>query len=330
MPYDGKLLALARTELERIKADNAAEQIRRQSYVYAVRPEIQEIDAEMRGQMSELVRLTVSHAPDIAERIDAMRIRSLAIQDRRAQLLSEMKLPEDYLDEIISCPRCRDTGIYEGGVCACLDKLYNKELTKELGTLISSGRESFESFDLKLYPPGIDPVHGVSPRETMYIVFRRCKAYAEKFPDNSPKNLMFQGGTGLGKTFLSACIARVVAAKGYSVCYDSAASALDCFEKAKFSHDEDAEAASTRVKRMLECDLMILDDLGTEMVTQMSVSALYTLVNTRLVNGKSTVISTNLSADELSAKYTPQIVSRLLGEYIRFPFIGSDIRQIKR
>jgi DNA replication protein DnaC len=156
-----------------------------------------------------------------------------------------------------------------------------------------------------------------------------CEKYAENFP-NVSSNLLFQGGTGLGKTYLSACIARVVANKGYSVCYDSAAAALETFERQRFSRDADtAEAAAARAERMLSCDLMLLDDLGTEMVTSLSTSALYTLLNTRLVNGRRTVISTNLSDEELRRRYPQQICSRLEGEFLHLPFVGKDIRLMK-
>ena len=162
------------------------------------------------------------------------------------------------------------------------------------------------------------------------MVSEACKRYAENFSDTS-RNLLFQGGTGLGKTYLSACIARVVAARGFSVCYDTASAALDNYEKAKFSRDtEEGEAAAVRIRRMESCDLMILDDLGTEMPTPMAQSALYTLVNNRLVNGKKTIVSTNLSNDELAKRYTPQIASRILGEFQCLPFLGTDIRRLKR
>ena len=123
----------------------------------------------------------------------------------------------------------------------------------------------------------------------------------------------------------------VIAEKGYSVCYDSASSALEAFERQKFSRDpDDAEAASIRVQRMLSCDLMILDDLGTEMVTPMSLSALYTLINSRLNGNLRTIISTNCTDEELERRYTPQICSRIKGEFLELPFCGTDIRQLKR
>ena len=139
------------------------------------------------------------------------------------------------------------------------------------------------------------------------------------------------GGLLLGFGRLLGLGGLVVAEKGFSVCYDSASAALESYERAKFGRDtEDGEAAALRVRRMESCDLMILDDLGTEMITPMSLSALYTLINTRLVNGRKMIISTNCSEEDLAKKYTPQICSRIAGEFIALPFVGQDIRKLKR
>ena len=330
MPYDGKLLAQAREALEQRRADNAAEQQRRLSLVYARDPEIEQIDLRLRRQMAELVRLTVSRAPDLAEKLEVLKRDNLELQAERAERLTALGLPIDYLDEIVSCPICRDTGMDGAQPCRCLKKLYNQALTKELSALLRHGDESFERFDLSLYDE--QPLEGstVSPRFAMERIFAQCRKFADSFPEVS-SNLLFQGGTGLGKTYLSACIARVVADKGYSVCYDSAASALEAFEAQKFARDpETAEAAAARVRRMLDCDLMILDDLGTEMITSVTVSALYTLINSRLNAGKKTIISTNCTDEELLRKYTPQICSRIVGEFVRFRFVGRDIRLLKK
>ena len=330
MPYDGKLLARARAALDNRKADNLAEQQRRQARVYAEVPEVREIDLRLRAHMAQLVRLTIGKGPDLKERIAALREENLDLQMRRAELLTKKGFGADYLDEIVSCPLCRDTGIYEGGVCRCLDMLYNRELTKELGTLMRRGDESFERFDLSLYPDAADPESGLVPRVVMKKVADACRRYAENFSERSG-NLLFEGGTGLGKTYLSACIARVVSARGFSVCYDTASAALEYYERAKFARDSaEGETAATRIRRMESCDLMILDDLGTEMTTPMAQSALYTLVNNRLVAQRKTIISTNLDSDELARRYTAQIASRILGEFQRLPFVGTDIRRLRR
>ena len=160
----------------------------------------------------------------------------------------------------------------------------------------------------------------------MEIIYETCVEYARKFGKNS-MNLFFNGAPGLGKTFLSACIAHVVSENGYSVVYDMASSVFSRFEDVKFLRTEDPEEARSEVKRYLECDLLIFDDLGTEMTTQFTVSALYEIINTRLITGKKTIVSSNLTLDELSRRYSEQIMSRLEGEYQVLTFRGDDIRK---
>ena len=322
MSYDGKLLARARDELDRIRDDNAAKRARRISEAYAAKPELRACDDALRAQMAELLRLALARDAEAEHRLEELRADNLALQRRRGELLRQLGHGEDWLDEIVSCEKCRDSGVYRGGVCDCLKRLYNAELTRDVGVLLRSGDESFDKFDLSLYDAVPLAGTGVVPRETMKKVLSVAEDFARRFPEGAG-SLLFQGGTGLGKTFLSACVAREVAARGYSVCYDTASAVVGSFEAQKFTHDDEADA---RVKRMLSCDLMILDDLGTEMLTPMAESALYTLVNTRLTEGKSTIISTNLSFDAMEKRYSGQICSRIRGEYRLLPFVGRDIR----
>ena len=333
MTHDGRLLARAREALEDERRENQAEQQRRTDLIYHRIPEIESIDRRMRSQMSDLVRLTLSKPADLSHRLEKLQKENLDLQMRKAELLHAQGFPIDYLDEIVSCKVCGDTGMVDGRLCACMERRYNRELTKELSVLLRSGDESFERFDLSLYPDTPEQESGVSARSAMRIVFSACRGFADSFPDvpANLRNLLLRGESGLGKTYLSACIARSVAERGYSVCYDTASAALEAFEKQKFSRiPEEAEAAALRAERMLSCDLMILDDLGTEMATPAAASALYTLINTRLTRSLHTVISTNCSDDELRRRYSPQICSRLLGEFLELPFYGNDIRLMKR
>ena len=330
MAYDGTIMARARDALAQRREDNALTQQRRTAEIYARVPEIRQIEGQLARQMSELVRLTLSRRSDLKEQLKALEEANLTLQMRRAELLVEHGCPIDYLDEIVTCPKCRDSGQIDGHVCDCLERLYNRELTKELSTLLKTGSESFERFDLSLYDAAPIDESGIVPRQAMEIVYNTCRHYADTFP-NKAENLLFQGGTGLGKTFLSACIARKVADRGFSVCYDSAIAALEAFEQQKFMRDSAAaDAAEKRVRRMLDCDLMILDDLGTEVLTSVAASALYTLLNTRLTRGKRIIVSTNLSDEELTKRYSPQIASRLAGEFLHLPFVGRDIRLLRR
>ena len=327
MNYNGKMLARARDRLDRRRRENQEEHSRRQEQVYKRVPEIRQIDGQLRTQIGRLVRIAVSREPNVKEQIAALQEENLGLQARRAELLVEHGLPMDYLDEICDCKLCGDTGTKkDGSVCSCLEKLYKQELTKEMGVLLREGDERFEQFDLNLYPDD----GSTSPRKVMAVTYSICKRFADCFP-NVTTSLLLSGAPGLGKTFLSACIARQVADTGCSVCYDTAVSALEPFERQKFARSaEEREEAQEKIDRMLTCDLMILDDLGTELITDMSQSALYTLLNTRIRTGRRMIISTNFSREELESRYTPQICSRLLGEFTLVPFAGSDLRQRKK
>ena len=323
---DGKLLAQAREEKENIRRAAVQTDRLRHETAYARVPELRRLDERIAALVPLAAVAALGNGPDL----DRLRAESLDLQARRAELLVENGWPINWLDGAWSCPKCRDTGYVEGRMCSCLKKLYDKAQTRELSELLLLGSESFGTFDLGLYDDRPDPASGVSPRAQMETVFGICYDYALDF-GRRRENYLFRGGTGLGKTFLSACIAREVAQQGFSVVYASAVSALTAFERQKFSHDgEEAAQADGKVRRLMGCDLLILDDLGTEMVSEFTRSALYTLINTRLVDRKKTVISTNLSAAEMAARYTPQIVSRLEGEYQILSFAGRDIRLLKK
>lgn len=327
MTYDGKILSLVRAELSETRRKNSLERERRRSEVFQRIPSLRSFDSDMAALMTGAITRALS-AGGACELPKAMAEAESLIAERRRKLL-ENGYPEDYLDEIYDCPRCRDTGYVEGLPCPCLDEKYARCAAADLSKMLDLRGQSFERFDLSYYSDKYDPACGESPRAAMTANLEFCRRYSESFRRGSP-NLLFSGGTGLGKTFLSASIARVVSSRGFSVVYDTAVSVLDVFETLKFSKiaDELPEYKAA-VGRYLSCDLLIFDDLGTEMTTSMTISALYTLVNTRILGGKSTIISTNLGTEELKKRYSPQIASRLEGEYIPVKFVGSDIRLLK-
>ena len=192
--------------------------------------------------------------------------------------------------------------------------------------MLDLGSQSFDTFSTDWYPDRYDPAVGVTVREHMETVYDICGDFAHQF-GKRPANLLLFGAPGLGKTHLSAAIAREVSEKGFSVVYDTAGHIFAQFEQQKFGREEEADG---HVDRVLNCDLLILDDLGSEMTTAFVQSALYQIVNTRLLEKRPTILSTNLKVEALHSRYSPQIASRIEGEYQILPFFGEDIRRLKR
>ena len=182
--------------------------------------------------------------------------------------------------------------------------------------------ETFERFRLDYYPDRMDTAYGASPRTIMEKNLKYCQQYAQNFTADIG-NLLFVGGTGLGKTYLSACIANAVTDKGFSVAYESAPGLFAKLEKNRFNPDE---GSRMEVEALNRCDLLIIDDLGTEMPGSFVTAALYSLLNERLLNEKSMLISTNLTAQEIAQRYSPQIASRMQGSFKGLTFVGEDIR----
>ena len=326
MALDGKILAGAKAVLDKLRREKEERFEARLQDVYSKVPAVRMIDTELRATMAELVGVAVGSGA--AYQIDDIRSRNQKLQEERRSVLTRAGLPEGYLDDDYMCQKCHDTGFVETKMCQCLAIIYKQELSASLSNLFKLGNETFETFNLSYYADTPATNTGISPRQNMEVLYEICMEYARKFGSKS-MNLFFNGAPGLGKTFLSACIARVVADNGFSVVYDMASSVFAKFEDAKFQRTDDLESLRNETKRYLECDLLIIDDLGTEMTTVFTISTLYEIVNTRLVTGRKTIINSNLTLMELNRKYSEQIMSRLEGEYQVLTFYGDDIRKLK-
>ena len=330
MGYDANVLRRATQRLEQGRRERRerVENLRRDAY--ARQPKLERLDRQLQQTMAQLVAAALRQGEDPARAVREVRERNLAIQQERAVLLGALGLPEDALDDKPACPLCGDTGWQGAKMCRCLRELCAREQIAELSKLLDLGEQSFDTFRMDYYSQSPWP-GGTSPRENMELVYEVCLNYAQKFGRFPIRNLFLTGAPGLGKTFLSACIARTVSEKGRSVVYDTAGNIFAQFEARKFQRDSaDGQEARDETRRYLNCDLLILDDLGSELVTQFTQSALYELVNSRLVGEKHTVISTNLTLEEAARRYPPQIASRLEGEYHALHFFGDDIRLLKK
>lgn len=325
MAYSESVLQRAQARLAQAKQQHDDETRTRIAAIYAQYPRLQEIELRLRQTAARVMAVSFRRGEDPTSAMEQLKRENLALQQEREWILDSNDIDPDDLDRSPLCPHCGGNGYVGAVMCDCLRELCRQEQKKELSQLIGSGKESFEHFRLDLYPSEFDPKLGASPRTLMQYVYNNALHYARTFTPESGSILMI-GATGLGKTYLSACIARTVADRGYSVVYDTAIRLFSDFETAKFARSVESADAS---KKYFSCDLLIIDDLGTEMTTQFTISALYQVVNTRLMEGKPTIVSTNLPASELKQRYSPQIASRLLGTYDCYSFAGDDIRLLK-
>ena len=323
MAYSKEVVQRARARLAQAKEDRESENRQHLAEAYARVPRIREIDILLRRTMAMAAQAVFASGGDVQAAMAEAKQQNQALQQERAWLI-DSNFEEGFLDETPICDRCGGTGYMGSQMCECLAELCRQEQKKEL-TLLSGGKESFNQFRLDYYPDRADPKLGVSPRAIMERNLRTCRTYTATFSQSSG-NLLFNGGTGLGKTFLSACIARGVADKGYSVIYETATHLFNKLEQAKFNPSEETRQEAAK---FTACDLLIVDDLGTEMPGQFVTAALYSLLNDRLLAGKPMIISTNLNVDEIHRRYSPQIASRLQGSFHQLIFLGEDIRILK-
>ena len=331
MGYEPAVLRRATRRLEEQRKLRAVRQEQTRREIYAKLPRVAEIDKELKGTIYQIIAASLKEGRDPVPAIGVIRDRNLDLQAERTRLLTDHGYSPDALDDRPACPKCNDTGWVGSQMCSCLRALCTEEQIKELSKLLDLGEQSFDSFSLDCYSPLPWPGESVPPRENMEFIYEVCLNYAQKFGKFYFRNLFLTGAPGLGKTFLSACIARTVSELGFSVVYDTAVNIFTQFEEQKFARDRlEAGEARDETRRYLGCDLLILDDLGSELTTPFVQSALYTLINSRLSADKRTVISSNLSMDQVRQRYTPQIASRLEGEYRVLPFYGEDIRLLRK
>ena len=325
MAYDGKVMRRALQRFEEDRRRRQEQDRERRERIFRRQPRLREIDAQLRDTMRRIIAGALRRGTDPRAAIQVLRDENLSLQAEKRALLRAMGLPEDALDETPACPLCSDTGYRDGQVCRCLRAYYAREQQRELSRMLDLGNQSFDTFSLDWYPETYDPDCGMTVRQHMETVYDLCADYAHHF-GKKPANLLLFGAPGLGKTHLSAAIAREVSAAGWSVVYDTAGHVFAQMEDRKFRRDEGED----ETERIFRCDLLILDDLGTEMTTAFVQSALYEVLNTRLLERRSTILSTNLTPGELARRYSPQIASRIEGEYQILPFAGEDIRALKR
>lgn len=295
------------------KAHDISEE-RKQEVYYAV-PGVQEIDRQLALTASSLLN-AVMEKKNVDEAVAQQKSANVILRKKRAKLLAAAGYPEDYTDIKYACERCSDTGYVGIDMCSCMKREIAEASIEASGIGHLARTQSFENFSLDYYPA-----------EERVRAERNCVAlrdFADRFDPISPVSWLLVGDTGLGKTHLSTAVAIKVIEKGYSVVYETMQTLMDDFSDSHFKG-----APSDKIEKYYDCDLLIVDDLGSELTNQFTVSVLYNIINQRANKQKSTVFSTNLAQKELREKYGDRVVSRLMGMYKPLLFKGKDIRRLK-
>ena len=257
---------------------------------------------------------------DVSEKVDAIKRENQALLLERAALLRAYGYPEDYTDVHYECEKCGDTGYVDMKMCDCMKRALVLAGYESSGIATLMRTQDFDNFSLDYYKESQKQYDG------MKKMYEKVRGFAEGFNADTYENFLFLGGTGLGKTHLSTAVAKTVIDKYFDVLYVTANDMINVFEQKKFgSKINPSEEADT--SRYYSCDLLIIDDLGTEMQTPFSVSCVYEIINARMMSRKSTIISTNLGQDEIRKRYWDRITSRIFGEYQPVLFTGTDIRR---
>lgn len=309
------------------RLENRIEMDRRLKEVYENVPLIAEYDREIAATAVNATRLALSGDSSAK---DSLREDIHIISEKKRATLMASGYRADYLDEIFTCPICKDTGFIQGRPCECLKSeminlMYSRsELNKVLAV------ENFDTFNFDYYSDDIiDEISGMSSLENIETIVDQCHFMINNF-DKQPCNLLFYGRAGTGKTFLINCIAKELIDKSYSVIYLSAVQFFDLLADYSFKRASTSVYSQINMNELQSCDLLIIDDLGTEMRNSFTDSALFDCLNERLIHQKSTIISTNFSMEELQNKYEERIFSRVIGCYNSFKIFGDDIRIKKK
>lgn len=281
---------------------------------YASNPRLAEIDREHAAVGANLVTAALSGGKTLAD----LKKHSAALTLEKKLILEKAQVKEPVPD----CTLCGDTGYIGGKICDCVKRKAAEIMLSELSEEMPLKSSRFDNFNLNYYKDE-DGENG-NPRRRMTAILKVCREYVIGFDPKKSKNLLFMGSAGLGKTHLTLAVVSGLIEKGFVPVYGSAENLFSKIEKEKFTGENRGAYES-----MINCDLLVIDDLGAEMATAFTKSALYNLVNTRLLSGRPTIINTNLSMKEIETRYTPRISSRLIGSYDAYKFIGSDIRQQK-
>lgn len=323
MAYSNKILKQANTILAEKRDKNKYISEQRKNEIYTKFPEYAGLKKEMVALLGEYVK-SVGNGTEVD--VKQLKEKIYLNEQSRKAILENNGYCTNYLDEIYDCKECKDTGYIVNKKCSCLEQLLRQIAAQQSNLNYILGDQNFDNFDLNIFSD--NKIDGVSPRDNMKTILSHTKSFIDSFDSKDTKSLLFTGSTGVGKTFLSSCIADLLIKKGVNVLYQSSAKVTEMLEEFKFNR-ENSEYDSETIKELYNTDLLIIDDFGTEFKTSYTLTALYELINSRLINNKKLIITTNLTVKELKDIYSERLFSRFIGEFLILEFMGNDIRTKK-
>lgn len=280
-------------------------------------------------QLSKQILLSENNLSNLEEKIKELEQKMMDLNIEKGELLTKYGYSSDFLELKYECNICNDTGFINNKECKCFKKRLIEMAYENSNLNILLDYQSFDNFNFLYYSEEKDEEEGLSPRENIRNVFNKCQYFVRNF-NTIDKNLFMYGPTGLGKTFLSSCIAKKLLDSGKIVFYQTAYNIFEILESYKFNKEpESNQLIKEQVKALYEVDLLIIDDLGTEFSSTFTNAAFFNILNTRILNKKKTIINTNLEMEDIVEKYSDRVISRILDKYIILKFFGEDIRKLK-
>lgn len=312
---------------QRRRDDNEEKLERRKQEIYSSLPEIEKIDNEIAMSGLRLTKAVLKDTKSREEIVYKCKREMEELVQRKKDILSKNGIPENYLEMQYDCPKCKDTGFLGGGKkCSCLKQEIINEAYRMSNLSRVLEKENFNNFDINIFSDEVIKEKNLSPRQNMLKILSLCDTFINEFAEDNNSNLFFHGATGLGKTYMCNCIAKSLLDQGYIVIYQTAFRILEILENYKFRKDDDSRINDENYKNLFDCDLLIIDDLGTELNNSFTSGEIFNIVNTRLISGKKTIISTNLNLAKINELYSQRTFSRIVGNFRVLEFLGDDLR----
>lgn len=303
------------------------EQNKRIQEVYSLVPRIKEINKEITSLGILTSKEILKNSANLENELEELKLKTKKLKQEKAILMTENNIPINYTNIEYDCEKCKDTGYTENGEkCSCFKQALISIAYKMSNLNHILSKENFQTFNIDLFSDEIYEDEQLTPKENMKFVVNVCEGFVINFDVDNEENLLFYGTTGLGKTFMCNCIAKSLLDKGKIVLYQTAFKILDIIRTYKFKDDAKDNSYQLAYNLLFNADLLIIDDLGTELTTAFTNTEIFNILNSRLITGKKTIISTNHHPRELSQMYSDRFFSRIFGKFIELKFYGKDLR----